>query len=125
MIPAVPTIPDTVFPCWFCQEPCQPPLCKNKECLKYFVNYSFLENLGDSLMFRTQFKVNINFREYVINYLPSIKTMEVYEKILSPGMKSYLEISYFLQMIFSTPYESLTITPQNAPYKLPALIALS
>lgn len=123
MKPAVPTIPDTVFPCWFCQKPCQPPLCRNKECLKYLVNYSFLENIGDSLIFRIQFKTIIHKREYVINYLPEIKTMEVYERV--PFLVEVGYLDHYYKEIFSTTYESLTLTPQNAPYKLPALIALS
>ncbi len=106
--------------CWFCHKLCG-AICLNDNCLKSFVNYSINDN--DALA-KIQFAYKTNSKEYVVNYLPISKIMEIFEYIKHQD-ESYFNVDYSLKKIFSTPYDALILTPNNAKDKLLALIALS
>lgn len=123
--------------CWFCHQPTKPSLCRSEECLKYAVNYVFLEEHNvrtcTYALTKAQFAATLDSREYLINYLPLTRQMEVIERIaLSAkpvmGVDYYLKIAgvdYAIKDVFVISCDSLILTPQNVKDKLPTLITFS
>lgn len=121
--------------CWFCQQTCYGSIdefettsnfyCRNKSCQTHHLNYIFLENFGHEIIHSTldkvRFSVNLNSNSYQITYLVNNKEIQVLRRVnLNTADSDSLD--FYLAPVFTLPYESLTLTPQNVKDKLPTLL---
>lgn len=116
--------------CWFCNNPITGSMCHSQTCRNHYVIYVFNNTRFEKLL-KIQFKTSIytqnSVKEYLVEYFPNQKHMEVVEQITPPpdpeDESPY--IAYAFKPIFKVRFKSLILTPNNAKDKLPILLLLS
>jgi hypothetical protein len=89
------------------------------------VVYFAHQNEVQRVQFRTQFKMGKKKRVFFINYLHSLKIMEVIERTPRPKYNSAFNISFDFNTILKLEYHKPYLTPQNVKDKLPTLLLFS
>lgn len=112
---------NTIINCWFCSELCE-NRCFTAECHQFGVAYAFYVLNDKFKLFSAQMQINLNSKLYYVNYLLDHNVMEVVEKYSPPSASAYYVGDYYLKRVFSVPYTSLILTPQNIQTKLPTLL---
>lgn len=116
--------------CWFCNTPVAGSMCESQSCRPYYVIYIFTHTTLLNVR-KVQFKTDLYFqndlKEYIINYFPQKNKLQVVQQI-THNMGSDNEsvgMSYEFKTAFEIPYDSISLTPQNAQSRLPTLLLLS
>lgn len=113
--------------CWFCNNPLNPPRCNSKDCRQKRVTFVYVGTTLLKVQLTTTLYSNNKDRDYLVNYYPPKRIMEVVEQKRFP-VNDNSEVpweNFEFKPILTFPYYSLILTPTNVDSKLPTLLTFS
>ena len=113
--------------CWFCNSPLNPPYCSFKTCRQKYVTFVYVGETLLKVQLKTTIYSNNRCRDYLVNYYPPKRTMEIIEQqeVIADNNAECPWINIDFKDVLSIPYNNLIITPSNIDTKLPTLLTFS